>query len=177
MLSELKSRSKIDSLQELNSKLLAEISELRKENADVKAENTKLKQAMEENVELKSRIEELEKNRADSDAENVELRARVMKLEQDFRKSQTDISPEEDTSVDIPSSAIGQYVNANSSPISPEDKEVDEFVDSKYKEKVNNEIRERNREKKLQRESAGNQAQDLSQCHEITSRDMVTTPS
>ena len=46
MLSELESRSKIDSLQELNSKLLAEISELRKENADVKAENTKLKQAM-----------------------------------------------------------------------------------------------------------------------------------
>ena len=63
-------------------KLLAEISELRKENADVKAENTKLKQAMEENVELKSRVEELEKNRTDSDAENVELRARVMKLEQ-----------------------------------------------------------------------------------------------
>ena len=75
-------QSKIDSLQELNSKLLAEISELRKENADVKAENTKLKQAMEENVELKSRVEELEKNRTDSDAENVELRARVMKLEQ-----------------------------------------------------------------------------------------------
>jgi hypothetical protein len=54
-------QSKIDSLQELNSKLLAEISELRKENSDVKAENTKLKQAMEENAELKIRFEELEK--------------------------------------------------------------------------------------------------------------------
>ena len=35
------------------------ISELRKENAEVKAENTKLKQAIEENAELKTRFEEL----------------------------------------------------------------------------------------------------------------------
>ena len=54
-------QSKIDSLQELNSKLLAEISELRKENSDVKAKNTKLKQATEANAELKIRFEELEK--------------------------------------------------------------------------------------------------------------------
>jgi hypothetical protein len=32
----------IDSLRELNSKLLAEITELKKENAEVKAENVKL---------------------------------------------------------------------------------------------------------------------------------------
>ncbi|CAG8587238.1 8191_t:CDS:1, partial [Paraglomus occultum] len=32
---------------ELNSKLVAEIAELRKENAEIKAENIKLKQAME----------------------------------------------------------------------------------------------------------------------------------
>ena len=38
---------KIDSLQELNSKLLATIAELRRENAEVKAENTKLKQDFE----------------------------------------------------------------------------------------------------------------------------------
>ncbi|CAG8577516.1 12798_t:CDS:2 [Ambispora gerdemannii] len=37
-------QSKIDSLQELNSQLIATIAELRKENAEVKAENTKLKQ-------------------------------------------------------------------------------------------------------------------------------------
>jgi hypothetical protein len=54
-------QSKIDSLQELNSQLIATVAELRKENADVKAENTKLKQTMEENVELKSRIEELDR--------------------------------------------------------------------------------------------------------------------
>jgi len=38
---------KINSLKELNSKLVAEIAELRKENAEIKAENIKLKQAME----------------------------------------------------------------------------------------------------------------------------------
>ena len=63
-------------MQESNSQLIATVAELRKENADVKAENTKLKQTMEENVELKRRIEELEKNRTDSDAENAELKAR-----------------------------------------------------------------------------------------------------
>ena len=41
-------QSKIDSLQELNSRLIATIAELRRENAEVKAENTKLKQDKEE---------------------------------------------------------------------------------------------------------------------------------
>src|SRR3954451_7235223 len=66
-----------DSLRELNSKLLAEIAELKKKNdkipvlekkfAEVKAENARLKQIIEENTrhdaenaELKSRVEELE---------------------------------------------------------------------------------------------------------------------
>ncbi|CAG8670910.1 4606_t:CDS:2, partial [Paraglomus brasilianum] len=51
MSSELESQSaqsKINSLQKLNLKFLAEIFELRKENAEVKAENTKLKQDKEE---------------------------------------------------------------------------------------------------------------------------------
>src|SRR5690242_14625345 len=82
----------LELLQELNSKLLAEIFELRKENAEVKAKNTKLKQAIEENVELKTRFEELEKkNKTDTGnliAENVELRDRVTKLEQ--KQTQSD---------------------------------------------------------------------------------------
>ena len=70
----------IDSLRELNSKLLAEIAELRKENAEipklrekllrfaeVEAENAKLRQIIEEN--------------AKRDAENVELKSRVRELE------------------------------------------------------------------------------------------------
>ncbi|CAG8759449.1 18079_t:CDS:1, partial [Gigaspora rosea] len=60
--------------------------------------------------------------------------------------------------------------------ISLEEKEENEFLDSMYKEQVCNEIKDRIREKKLQRESAGKQAQDLSQFHEITSRDMESRP-
>ena len=70
----------IDSLRELNVKLLAEIAKLRKENAEipelrekllrfakVEAENTKLKQIIEEN--------------ARHDSENAELKSRVGELE------------------------------------------------------------------------------------------------
>ncbi|RHZ59355.1 hypothetical protein Glove_364g17 [Diversispora epigaea] len=57
-----------------------------KENAEVKAENTRLKQAIEENSMLKIRFEELEKkNKTDTaklTAENTELKDRVTKLEQ-----------------------------------------------------------------------------------------------
>ena len=96
-----------DSLRELNSKLLAEISELRKENAEipelrekllkfaeVEAENAKLRQIIEENAkrdaenpEHKIRIEELEKNSADISAENAELKAELAKLRHDFDSS------------------------------------------------------------------------------------------
>ncbi|CAG8643980.1 5342_t:CDS:2 [Ambispora gerdemannii] len=41
-------QSKIDSLQELNSQLIATVADLRKENAEIKAENTKLKQTLPE---------------------------------------------------------------------------------------------------------------------------------
>ncbi|CAG8700841.1 2325_t:CDS:1, partial [Cetraspora pellucida] len=76
----------INTLRELNSRLALQIDELRKENTEVKAENTRLKQAIEENVMLKIRFEELEKkNKTDTaklTAENAELKDRVTKLEQ-----------------------------------------------------------------------------------------------
>ena len=76
-------QSKINSLQELNSQLIATVAELRKENAEIKAENIKLKQAIEANAEFKTRFEELEKkNKTDTSnliAENAELRDRVTK--------------------------------------------------------------------------------------------------
>src|SRR6266487_2434780 len=61
-------QSKIDSLKELNSKLVAEIAELRKENA-------KLKQIIEENTMRGARVEELEQK-------NTRLEARLAILEQ-----------------------------------------------------------------------------------------------
>ncbi|CAG8619131.1 3942_t:CDS:2 [Ambispora gerdemannii] len=70
---------KINSLQELNSRLITTIAELRKENADVKAENTKLKQDKEE---IEARFVKLEQ----SDKENVDLRAEVAKLRHDIEE-------------------------------------------------------------------------------------------
>ncbi|RIB19228.1 hypothetical protein C2G38_2036205 [Gigaspora rosea] len=76
----------IITLRELNSRLVLQIDKLRKENAEIKAESTRLKQAIKENAILKIRFEELEKkNKTDTNkltAENAELKDRVTKLEQ-----------------------------------------------------------------------------------------------
>ena len=47
-------------------------------------------------------------------------------------------------------------VNSNNTPISSEDKTIDEFLDQKEKKRVSNMIREKNREKKLQCELTEN---------------------
>src|SRR5437764_10101056 len=85
----------IDSLRELNAKLLAEIAELRKENAKISelkkenAENSELKRKFaeieSEKVELKDRIAELLRQAVEEskrcDVENAELRAIIEELE------------------------------------------------------------------------------------------------
>ena len=92
----------IDSLRELNAKLLAEIAELRKENAkisELKKENAELKdknaeipdlkrkfaEIESEKVELKARIAELLRQAVEEskrrDVENAELKARIEELE------------------------------------------------------------------------------------------------
>ena len=116
---------------------MAEISELRKENAEVKAENTKLKQAIhvDANAELKTRFEELEKkNKTDTSnliAENAELRDRVTKLEQ--KQTQSDsVYVLEDSILHEASSDISSNIHTYSSePKSSENKEIDEFLDLK----------------------------------------------
>ena len=62
MSSELESQSaqsKIDSLQELNSQFIATISELRKENAKIPELEKKIAEIKSENVKLKQIIEEM----------------------------------------------------------------------------------------------------------------------
>ncbi|CAG8675803.1 7743_t:CDS:2, partial [Ambispora gerdemannii] len=101
----------VDSLRELNAKLLAEIVELRKENAEIpdlkrklaefESEKVELKarlaealsQAVEESkrrdaeiAELKTRIEELEKCKVDSSAENVRRDVEFAKLKAEVVK-------------------------------------------------------------------------------------------
>ncbi|CAG8459036.1 4838_t:CDS:1 [Cetraspora pellucida] len=77
--------SEINFLRQKNARLMAKITGLEVENADVKSKhNEATNKIMKLRAELKSRIDELEKNRTDTVAENAELRDRVMKLEQDI---------------------------------------------------------------------------------------------
>ena len=82
----------IDSLRELNAKLLAEITELRKKFAEVKVENDDLKDKNTEIPELRRKFAEIEAERAEllkqgveenkrRDAENTELKSRIGELE------------------------------------------------------------------------------------------------
>ena len=144
----------IDSLRELNAKLLAEIAELRKENAEipelrekllrfaeVEAENAKLRQIIEEN--------------AKCDAENAELKTKVAKLRHDIEemKQQTQVITEVQDACSIEdifpvevvpkvltaSIPSNQCNNVNFSPSSVggqkslEDREMDAFLKSEYK--------------------------------------------
>src|SRR4051812_15173146 len=69
----------IDSLRELNAKLLAEIAELRKENAEIPDLKRKFAEIESEKVELKARIAELLRQAVEEserrDVENAEIRA------------------------------------------------------------------------------------------------------
>ncbi|RHZ83005.1 hypothetical protein Glove_101g2 [Diversispora epigaea] len=240
-------QSAIETLRELNSKHISQIVEPRKENAEIfelkkkfsevetenielKAENIKLKQALEEH---EFRFIKLEQNDKDTASENAELKARVVKLEQ--KQLQTDeeksnhiilrsndhassaeaptsksdddtreirpkgvvlndhqplvntISIETENSNDTPEQTnlrcddtLATNISDNTSnsgvhqelssqyPASPirteskslEDKEVDEFLDSKYKEKVSNEIIQSIKEKRLREQETIITSQD-----------------
>ncbi|RIB17553.1 hypothetical protein C2G38_2037620 [Gigaspora rosea] len=77
----------------------------------------KLRWFIKENTDLKTRIEELEKNRIETTAKNAELKARVAKLEQNFEHRLED----------------DQCIDTNSKSL--ENKEINNFLDEKNKEK------------------------------------------
>src|SRR5688572_8367482 len=184
----------IDSLRELNSKLLAEIAELRKENAEipelrekllkfaeVEAENAKLKQIIEENArrdsenaELKSRVGELEARLA-----LLEQGSAVDGMALSFGQTQ---NGEEAMpvvmvpTVDIPDSVIDQLnneVGRAPSDLDGNDKEMVDFLDEAYKKSISNEIRERRREKKQRDQEALVISQDVTKIPGVT--DMLTS--
>src|SRR3954447_7889205 len=126
-----------DSLRELNAKLLAEIAELRKENAEIPELREKLLKFAEvevENVRLKQIIEE----NARRDAENVELKSRVGELEARLailEQGVTEVNgqPQNDkeviaevSAIDTSDSVIDQQNDVNTKSI--EDKEIGDFI-------------------------------------------------
>src|SRR4051794_17238931 len=175
-----------DSLRELNSKLLAEIAELRKENAEIpelrekllkfaEAENAKLKQIIEENArrdsenaELKSRVGELEARLA-----LLEQGSAVDGMALSFGQTQNDkeaMPVVTVPTVDVPDSVIDQLnneVGRAPSDLDGNDEEMVDFLDKAYKKSISNEIRERRREKK-QRDQEPVISQDMTKIPEVT---------
>uniref|UniRef100_U9TWG0 Uncharacterized protein n=1 Tax=Rhizophagus irregularis (strain DAOM 181602 / DAOM 197198 / MUCL 43194) TaxID=747089 RepID=U9TWG0_RHIID len=151
-----------DSLRELNAKLLAEIAELRKENAEISELREKLLKFAEvevENVRLKQIIE---KN-ARRDAENVELKSRVRELEARLALL------EQGSAVDKMVLSFGRAP----SDLDGNDEEVVNFLDEAYKKSISNEIRERRREKKQKDQEALVISQNVTKIPEVT--DMLTS--
>ncbi|CAG8756167.1 hypothetical protein C2G38_2231489 [Gigaspora rosea] len=99
-------QSEIESLKEINSKLLAEITELRKENAEVKAKNIEDKA---ENAKLKHALEEHEVRFMDLEQKDKEKTNFIAKLDDDIKEIKQEqiainLSVQDDTS--IPKSPI-----------------------------------------------------------------------
>src|SRR6266496_80124 len=191
-------KQRITELEAKNVKLEAENAELRKENTEISYLRNKLSVSDAEIAELKRRnIEFLRANeeyneRHDADnaklrAENVEFRDRLTKVEQ--KQTLQSALTANDNSSNISSSNFNLVadqvptVTHHEKPLVdtslPEDKETDAFLDEVHKKKVSNEIRQRNREKKLCFSASG-QAQESLPTHpeEKMSQDLnsVTQP-
>ncbi|RIB19291.1 hypothetical protein C2G38_2083467, partial [Gigaspora rosea] len=163
-------QSEIDSLRQRISELEAEKTELEAKNAKLTKQVTEENAKQEaENAELKARIAKLEQ----IVEENTVLKDRIMKLEQkriqaitnEREASTKDISPlTESHSPEIEHSSTQSKetkfrrepepeTSTTSLPqdiIDDDSVEILDFVETIHKEKISSEIRERNREKKLQ---------------------------
>src|SRR5207248_2961522 len=100
------------------------------------------------NAKLRAEIEELKKNNS---KENAELRDRVTKVEQN--QSLIDNTPIDNTHTSNNNSSNFNS-GADHHEKSSQEKEMDIFLDEEDKKIVGNDIRRRNKEKKIQRESA-----------------------
>jgi hypothetical protein len=166
-------KQRITELEAKSVKLEAENVELRKENAEISYLRNKLSVSDAEIAELKRRnIEFLRANeeyneRRDADnaklrAENVEFRDRLTKVEQKQTLNEPrgashnsfNICSSNFNSVADQAPTVIHHEKALVDTLLPEDKETDAFLDEVHKKKVSNEIRQRNREKKLLRKSS-----------------------
>src|SRR5215204_6050661 len=111
-------QSEIDSLREINSKLLAEITELRKENAEVKAENIEVKA---ENVKLKHALEEHEAKFINLEQKDKEKTTLIAKLDDDIREikqEQNAVNILAKSNTSIPKSSIHSITSQSSISLS-----------------------------------------------------------
>ncbi|RHZ89218.1 hypothetical protein Glove_18g35 [Diversispora epigaea] len=136
-------QSTIDLLKELNLKLVLQVDELRKENAEVKLEKknkTDTTKLTTENAELKDRVTKLEQKQAQVITD--ERGASYTKL-QSLACSELSVNIQIQQNLKHPNPLSQDIINDNSV-------EILEFVETVHKERISIEIRERNRKKKLQ---------------------------
>src|SRR6266540_3595850 len=132
------------------------------ENAEVKAENAKLRCALEEH---EARFTKLEQR----DKEKTNLITKINDDIKEIKQSLANASSVENPNNIVRLGKLEKMANPlntsdstfNSNVCKPihtetkslEDKETDDFLDEVYKKRVSDEIRQRNKEKKIQRES------------------------
>ncbi|CAG8587450.1 13144_t:CDS:2 [Gigaspora margarita] len=157
--------SNIQSNDSLSAKLLAEICELRKKieeleknSADISAENAELKAEL---AKLRHDFDSFNLTRLQQPQHvtNAQNSCSGEKISEVTAVPQPDTEPERRfASHDIPDPVMSQPINGASSNNADiksfEDKKTDSFLDEVHKKKVSNEIRQRNREKKLLCESS-----------------------
>ena len=159
--------SSLELLKQRTTELEAENSGLRIKLSVSDAEIAELKRS---NIEFLRANEEYNERR-DAEitklrAENVEFRDRLTKVEQ--KQTLQSALTANDNSSNISSSnfnlvadQISMVTHHEKPLVLPEDKETDAFLDEEYKKKVSNEIRQRNREKKLCFNTSGQTQESL----------------
>src|SRR5437763_13058346 len=163
MSSELDSlRQRIIELEAENAEVKAKYIKVMDENAEVKAENGKLRCALEEHEARFMRLEQRNK-------EKTNLIAKMDDDIKEIKQSSANASSVENPNNVVRLGKLEKMANPlntsdstfNSNVCKPirtetkslEDKETDDFLDEVHKKKVSDEIRQRNKEKKIQRES------------------------
>src|SRR5436305_12866317 len=190
--------SELEVLKQRITELEAENAELRKENTEIRDLRFKLSMSDAEIAELKHRNAETLRSNAEynerRDAENAKLRARIEEMESEFGDRITKV--EQKQTLNEPRGASHNSSNNNSSNFNlvadqvptvthhekplvdtslPEDKETDAFLDGEYKKKVSDEIRQRKREKKLQGELIPQESSPAINTNCITDLSMTST--
>jgi hypothetical protein len=132
------------------------------ENAEVKAENAKLRCALEEHEARFMKLEQRDKEKTNLIAK---MDDNIKEIKQSLANASSVKNPNNVVRLGKlekmakPSNISDSTFNSNvCKPIrtetkSLEDKETDDFLDEVHKKKVSDEIRQRNKEKKIQRES------------------------
>ncbi|CAG8779631.1 33770_t:CDS:2, partial [Gigaspora margarita] len=142
-----------DLLRELNSRLIAKIDKLRRENVNTKAKNTRLKQAIEENAKREAEYEIRIKKLEQSNKENINLKDNPEENSSKQIDLQCDKTPvynivDNTSNFDEFNDALDSNISDNTfSKTKPYKNKEIKFLKRVHKEHISNKIRERNQKK------------------------------